>query len=415
MKNEDYVLRVYMSIYIISSFIIGVIVIVTMQNAGEVAILPISLSREALGLVLLIHLATLAFVLPFYQATKRFYIGFSKDYEIKLTFNNKRMHRIMLAILLIQTVYVIKAGYGNAGGEFENIYPRLTQLLNLLKIDSFFPIYFVCVREKKVIFWCNTALYLGMRLLQGWSGDILVIVLIEAYLYAKNHRLSINIRKILKRSVVLSGTAVLIGAGLYQVIYPVKFYFRTGYLQKISYAESVKNLISRFTNYPIDIAAIQNNNEIAAFHLQQGVKNAEIISFFRSLVPSAIFKNKDFSTLNAVILRTVYPELERGTSTDYNIFFYAYNLISINRLDFYAYVVVFIFLFLITKSLLKSFDNGGNDTNILYFILVFQIFYGISMENVFAYGYIGSAYLLLILTLSGIIKIIKQQKYEMSR
>lgn len=410
MRKEENILKIYTYMYLLSSVIISLMVVVTMQNTGEVAILPMRLERVDVGVIAILHVATLALILPAYYATKNVKLSLFRKEEIHFRFQKEWLHRFVLAILLIQTLYVIQAGYGNAGGNFNNTHPYLTLFLNMMKVDSFFLIYLVCANEKRWIYWFNTILFLGMRLLQGWTGEILAVFVIEAYLYVKHCKRHIPFGSLIKYPFLVSGVAILIGAVLYQILYPLKFFIRGLGVATLSYYEGLKHLVLRLTNFPIDIAAIQNNSKIAVLYMVQGVRNTEIIAFFRSLIPSALFSNKDFSTLNTAILQTVYPEMGGGTSTDYNLFLYLYNLISADPKSFILYIMFFAVLFLATKMLLQCLDDGSGDVNVLYFFLVFQCFYGSSLERVFAYGYIGASYVLVLLFLLGILRISRSQR-----
>lgn len=408
MQKEECVLKIYTFLYIIAAAIIGIIVIETMQNTGEASVLPVRLDRINIIFLLILHLLTLAVIFPFYKATKNINLYEKKRGKFQFTFRKKWLHRFVLAILLVQTIYVIQAGYGNAGGNFNNTRPCLTMVLNLMKISSFFPIYFVCAREKKFIYWCNTFLFLGMRILQGWSGEILSIIFIEAYLFLKYHRININLEKLLKHALALSSLAIMSGAILYKIVYPLKNYFRGWGFLGISYYEGLRNLVLRLTSFPIDIVAVQNNQEIATLYQVQGMRYAEIISVFRSLVPNAIFKNKDFSILNAIIMQTIYPDMTGGTSSNYNPFLYAYNLLSADIRGFFIYFIFSIVFFIITKKLLQCLDDGSKDVNILYFIFVFQCFTNGSLEVIYAYGYLGSIYILVLLLIFGIMRVSKR-------
>ena len=408
-SDERYIYRVYLGIYIMSSLFIGVMSIARYASLGEARFLRLSISRISMSLILVIHLLPLFLVPTFYKLNKRSHIRLSlsgRRFPSRFSLSYPLIHYFVLIVLIVQITYTMRTGHGRvlselsrgASSEYSS-----NPVLNMLNIGLFFPVYFVVAERNSKLYWINTALFFAYELICGWTGFILEIGFYEAFILLKSGK-GILLKKFLRLSIISVVVAIFMGAFLYQYAASYKDFIRYGYYSQLTYPEAVERLISRFTAYPVSVAGVQNHKVIADLY-RDNHWYTEVISVFRSMLPSSLMPNKQFRTMNNIVLQSIHPNLTNSTSTGYSILVLMFNLAESNFFAFGFWIISYMIFFTISKMVISAFDDGSHKTAALIFILGVQCLNGASIESLFGYGYIGMVYMLAIMLALRVIKL----------
>lgn len=391
----------YFSIYVISLIIIGIATMVTGKTFGEAE--NVNIDATGIFILLLVYLLTYAFFYSYYKKTENNIICIKKF--PKFVFNKKRIHTFYFVCLLISFWGTSMFGVGKLHAEVTTSFGFL---FNIIKFSEFFPIYYVAAREKnKRLYWINILIYCILRTTQGWIGWIMQIAIMELFFRCKERGW---IRRIVKlfRAKFLAMFGILFGTGLYYYVLPLKNVIRNGGKisdYSMSLFETFMALIERFCNFAVFTSAWQNASEIKNKYHVQNIALSEFKTLFIPLVPSFIMKNKEIRSLGNIVQWAMWPTLANRTSTGYGFLMYWYTLFRCSLGDFIICVIIFAFLFLLTCSILKGFDNEDHDIKILYFIFLIDIANGSPIVSIFSYGYIGALYLIVLMVLLGVIKL----------
>lgn len=407
--KEYYVFKIYVLFYLFSSIFIGVSTIINYQMYGEAMSVHLTLDKIDLIFLLILHCSTLLATIPLFKATKNLWIRFKKNH-IRIYFViDKKINVFVFIVLFLQLLFSLYSGNGVVGQDQDAPNSIIALFMNMLKISQFMPIYYVVARNvKKKIYWLNIMLWLIYQLACGWSQIILQIFILEFYLRIKTGSSGKFVQLLYKLNVLVSPILLMGGAIIYKYAWALKNTIRNGYIfLPLNYPDALSALISRFTSYPITVTAFQNQNKISALYQLQGIRFADIRAIFRPLLPGILMPNKSFRTLNNLVMQSIYPNITNTTSSGYCPWLIWWNLFSSDILDFLVYVVIFLLLFIISKTIIYMFDDGTKNVEILYFLLVFQFLSGSSAETMFGYGYIGLIYFIPIMVFFKIIRIKK--------
>lgn len=407
MHNEKYVLRIYRAIYVIATLIIGFMTIVTRKMYGEGVGISLRQDTGTLIILLAIDVGMLLLTIPVFNLLKnvRFTISHTGRGH-KLVLDQQKIHPFIFIIFILEIVFTLRTGNGVVGNTSQASGTMLSYIFNILKVNAFMPVYYIAARDtKKKLYWINIVLWLIYMILCGWSSTIMLIFFLEFYLRAKYRKSGYNTALLYRASAVIAGVATLAGGFFYKYLFAIKFTIRYGYnVAPLSYSEGLSKLILRFTSFPLAIVSWQNNDRIASLYQAQGVAYADVKSIFRSLVPGSLM-NKNFRTLNNIIIQSMYSDVTNTTSSDYPLPLFWMNLIHADLGDFIVYLMITILFLVISKKIIYWFDNGSGDVDILYFFLIFNFMSGYSIESLFGYGYMGLFYFISIMFILGIIKI----------
>lgn len=402
--NEKYVYKLYLNIYLIATLIIGISEIVQYKSLGEAPALILSFDRITLVLLLIIQVVSITLVLPVFGVTKK--IRFVPSLLNKgVYFEEKRSHIFIFVLLCLNIVFTFKTGNGVVGSSTNS---SISFIFNIIKIKPLMALYYVYFRNSaKKCFWVNSILYFVYELLCGWTGFILFYFICELFLFVRRKENSIIGGVILRFSSLLSILAMMCGAFLYRYLIEWKYRIRLGISVGIpSYSEALRQLMSRFTNYPITVLAAQNHRVIARLYISQNRPFAEVLNIFRPLLPRILMPNKDFRNLGNIVKQSMFLDIEKGTSTGYCPVLYWFNLAESDIGCFVVAVILFIVLFFVSKKIIYLFDNGTGNMDVLWFLFVASISCeGASLGTLFGYGYTSLVYTIPILFLLRVIKI----------
>lgn len=405
-KNEYSIYKIYRLLHVIPTIVLGIIMIIKGRTVGEEAIdIKLSLSGLKIFLLLVLQVITIELTTPLYVISKK--ISFNRN--VKCVFTNK-IHLFFLAIIIIQIWGTLLTGnmVDVVAGGIKETWNRsiFTTILNAIKISAVFPLYYVIARDDKPkkIYWINILLYVFWQIICGWSSIFLMVGILELYLRFRDKQNNFF------RWFAVTSTTLIFGFGtfLYKIVWPIKNQIRYGFsFDTPTFMESLEKLMSRFTNFPISLIALENNHKIAELYKTQGMWNAEIMVMFNTLLPRFIMPNKNFRPLANIVKQSIYSDIEIGTGTGYNFFIKEINLLYSNFACFILWNIILILLICSTVWILKAFDHGDNKTNILLYMLCFKIMNGGDFEAVFGYGYLGLIYMLPLMYITGVVKIIK--------
>ena len=406
MKNDELRDRfnifvgIYMQFYIIPTIIEGIMCIYTRTAIGDETLgLNLQFNRLQIFLLLLVRIAILLLAKPIFQLSQSVKLQIDKSHKFKSEFSHN-IHIFIFALFLVQLFATVLFGNGKVSvdGGSTTQHNFITTILSLLKIQCIFPLYYIFARdEKNKIYWINILMYILIRLTQGWSSVILQVVMFELFYFIMRTKNTKIIRALKYFPTLFISGLLFAGAFLYKFIWPLKHMIRYGYsVGTISFFESLEKLVSRLTDFPLSLVAYQNNSKIAALYKSQGIWNAEFLSFFRSLLPRNIMPVKEFRKFGNLVKQSIWLGIGTDTSSGYDPVARIINFISSNIVGLILVLLLFILLFWITKTLLASFDNylGGQ---LLLFMFIFDVVNGLDIETLFAYGYIGGIYILIIL------------------
>ena len=327
-------------------------------------------------------------------------------------FNTKRIHKFIFLVLLIK-IYgslILKVGVVNA-----TVNSSISFVFSMLKIEEFFPIYYVIARDKKrKLYWINIVLYSLLNLVQGWTGFILTIGFIELYFAIKANKINEKWKTFMPLGVPM---ILLFGAGIYKFAYPFKWVIRYGgkfSYYRVTFFQSLNKLVERLSNFPLQIIACQNEDTIIDYYRASEKILPEIQCMLRPLVPSFLMPDKDIRPINNLIIKSIYSKLNNKTGSGFGIVMYCKILSKANIMDFFVYIFLLILIFVFISSILKGFDNEENDISIIYYMLLTKLCMSASLEQVFSFGYFGALYMLAIMIFFRVIevKIYKKRKYK---
>ena len=416
-KNEYNVLKIILKLYIFATFAIGIMEIVSYTSLGEAQGMQLRVDRMDILIILIIQVASLAFVYPLFLHTKepKIHVRGFKNWHFEI--NYKRVHYVTFCLLLAELLFSVKTGNAILGREVSS---RFSFLFNLFKISVWMPVYYVCAREKKkMIYWSNVILYVVYEFLCGWSGQILTVVFLELFLRVKHKDFGRITRLFFRFNTFLTIAAFAIGSFLYSRVYSLKNSIRYGLafgsIPPLSIFEGAEALLSRFTNFPITVAAVQNHSKIASLYQIQGRSLWEIETILSPLLPRFIMPNKEFRPLSNIVKLAIWDDQPKGNGTGYNFFVYWFNILESNLICFLLGIVIFLVLFLISRKIILMFDDGSHDVEVLYFLFLTSLFAETSLSNNFGYGYISLVYTIPIFMIVGAIELKRTIQYSDTR
>lgn len=400
-KSEITAFRILLKIYVYSALIAGIITIINMKCYGGMGNMQIKLNRVQLLLLLGIYILPFFCVIPLYHWMQRVNVVVAGN-ELKLNFDKKKIHYVMLVLLLAELIFLRKTGVGIL--EQRNT-SKFSFIFNFFKIEKFFEMYYVLARNtKKPLYWINVAIFIWYRFSAGGTSILLFVFFVEIYFFMKYKKCWINqIAKKISGFVVLS--AIFIGSYLYKFLYPYKFLVRIGIAFQITYSDAVGKLLGRLSYFSNTILAVQNHAKIAQLYQLQGKWDAEIANILKSMIPSFIMHDKSFRPLSNLIWQSESANIADNVGTTWNVFVYFYNLMESSFACFVFVIIIEMVVLFFTIWLLKAFDNENHDANLLLFYFALQVMMGGTLTNLFSYNYLGCIYPIVFFLIFGVIKV----------
>lgn len=256
----------------------------------------------------------------------------NRKYITRITFSYKRrtLELALIIFFLLQILFAYKFKIGAAGGHSGN---KFSALMNLINIEAFFPIYYFLYRDKiNIRFYIVIILYITLKVVQGWSGFILNLFFIEAFYRIYKGKIGIKF-------ILIIPIVILFGGLVYQIMYPVKIFMRTGSFETITYIEALIKLITRLSCFSNCCAAYEFSANILRYNEVLNVPHGDILYFFNAITPSSLY-DKSFQPLNRLFLLGV---LNKGGFANFDCgSTYYYLLFKVSIFDFIIYFGILI-------------------------------------------------------------------------
>jgi hypothetical protein len=315
-------------------------------------------------------------------------------------FDKSRISSFLFLVIVANLFFYFITGVGRAGSWERN---PISFLFNLFNLDFLVLIFFCLYRKDSGFkFWFIIILYFIFQISKGWTSFFLTFALLE-FSYRSDKR---GFGKLL----FLVPFGFFIAALFYQFLYPFKNYIRFGFFEAISYLEALIKLFERFSFFSHTLVGYQNSDLIVSLYNGYGYQHTEIIGFFRSVVPSFLFKNKDFRGMGNLIMQSVYPAITPTTTSNMGFFSYFYNLIKISFVDFCLYLCMFSVLTFLYKIVIdmvipeKTKSKSVLSTSVIFLIYFIRLFGSGSLEGLH-YGWFSIIWTYVFLFLVKIIRI----------
>lgn len=265
---------------------------------------------------------------------------------------------------LLGIVAVMLYGYGVAGISSSEVTPNfIIRLISYISPDSFFLIYYGQVRgEKKP--YINIVLYLISATLRGWSGAILVILLIEFFYQL----LKLSFWKIFVKQVVI----IILILSILPLIFATKTRMRGGEADVQSVELSALMLFNRLQHYTNVCMIAQNHSSI-----ENSLNKHEILPYYQDNEIGSRLARVDSQSIQSYLVDNflvpdfLYKKVSWHTHTGIAGWLY---LLSIYEIPIYfLYLLLIILLpYIIVAILIK--DRGV--IPILHMLSVFYVFHG---------------------------------------
>ncbi|SDP84667.1 hypothetical protein SAMN04515624_1407 [Eubacterium maltosivorans] len=390
--------RIVITIYCLCHGILAVFMIQSREYVGEaksMAILKVSNIVIILNLIIIVVGYILLYC--YYLKTK------DKKTKFKVIVEKKKFHIFFLVLLCFSFLFFLLTDVGKAG---TNNRSTFSFLFSMFSIKALFPFYYFLGREKKIIYVFNIVIFVLYRLLQGWSGFLFDIFIYELFLYCSKHKDKIKFKNI--KIFFYSFLALLFSGVIYQYIYGLKNYIRyeVSKINFLTFRQGLIEITNRLSFFPQATAALQNQEIIKSIYINYSpMPLKEIIAFFRPIMPSFIMTNKIFLSINAIAKQSMVMYPIENTSLNIGIISYA---ISLFNADLMAGIIWIILLFVSIKAIriiIKSLEEYQGQLDILYFILLINVYNIGSLETVIASNYIPLLFMFPVLWFLKIFKI----------
>lgn len=326
----------------------------------------------------------------------------TRNFEIHINYN--AFHKFMSLFLIIATFYCIYTGDNFAlRGNTNSSSP----IASLLQVDGIFVFYYCsCHEDNRSFTLFNGILYVLYKIILGYAGAILSVFFLELYYRTKDR----NFNQV--KVGVLAALALIGGGMLYSVVYPLKFAIRYNkefnLSDRITLYEGISNLCLRFSHLHTDLYVRNHFQDFIYAYKRQNIFMMEFKSIFRSLIPSAIFKNKYFYAIG-----TLMHNLPSGMNI-YNgsdcsgILEYLHLLITVDPLSFIGWIIVFVICTAFIKSVCTWLQTYDGQFDYFYFDLFFVEFSTLgNLGALFTDTYIKVIFFIPLLFVLGIFKVDK--------
>lgn len=273
----------------------------------------------------------------------------------KLEPNKKWMDYLIFFMIILYIFLYIKFGYGKAGVTVR--LRGLTAVMMLLPLNEFFLLYH-CFRGQRRSYYFNLILYIALSLIQGWSGSLIILILLEFIIRNKN-KLNKNKLKITIKVLILSY--------LYKYLLMFKQMIR-GKVQEITYIDGLDHILGRISQFPNISFIVGNRNSIMSSVKNEIGNFFYVKEFFINFLPKSSLGLSNFRNVNA-ILGVDYLGRSQGTSVLTGVLGKA---ILMNYYEVFVYIIFLVLLIFSYVKISKLF--GSENLNYLVYLQVLFLF-----------------------------------------
>lgn len=322
--------------------------------------------------------------------------------------NDSKFTVFMFFYLILYTVYALCSGDVRAGSEkvtsssiFASLWPP----------NGIFLFYYCIEREKhKCSVYLISVLFVVYNFMNAYTGIIFMLPIIELYFRKRK-----KMQKFL--APLAAGGAVVLGGGLYSILYPLKFYLRNGSSPNpLSLIDGINNLCLRFSHLKTTVYSKNNFQIIINKYKLQAIDLIEAKGFFRPLIPSLLYENKLFSNFGSIVhnLQTGYSLSNGSDSPD--ILTYANLIIKSDLWGFILWVLLIIICLYVIRYICCCFQYKNGQFDILYFWIIVN---GMSicgnLESLFSGTYLKIIFFIPLLWVTGVIRIVYRGNYKLTQ
>lgn len=319
--------------------------------------------------------------------------------DINISFVRPRLEFFLIVIILVKFVFSLTTGIGKAASDVSG--NPLSTLVNMMNSDLLFLIYYLSYREdlnRNFVF--IVLIYIIDQVVRGWTSIFLTIAYLEIFVHLNDKR---AIKYLLFLPLIF-----FIGAFVYKFLYPLKFFIRLGYFEQISYGDAIIKLFERLSWFSHSCVSFQNSDKIVNLYKEYGYSGTELKSFWKPILPSFLM-NKDFRTINNLLMASVYPAYPKTTSANFGILGLACIIAKISFWDLFFYLVAIVvntffyklFIDMVTPSESTYVSYAGNFILFRYFSTIFS---NGCLEHI-SYGWVSIIWTYVFLYMIGTIKI----------
>lgn len=374
----------YLFIYCIFTIVpiiinaLWIIVLREFRGEFQYSTLPVLLRTE--DILFLLLMGILFFIVSYfvYQTLNSKRIIISTRYMVSV--NRKRLEFYIILMIAINFLLYVTTGIGKAGGAYQQ--KSWTFLIYFWNYDFFFWIYYYRYakqRTKKYTF--IVILFCLFQFVQGWTAFVFNIFLSEVFIRCDSKKFSF-------KAIFLTPLFFLGGSALYTLMYPLKFWIRTGNLKWITFIDGVLRLSERLSFFSYSAVAVQNKDIVLDLFYDFNSEYGEAMSFFYPWVPSFLLPNKSMRLLNNVVMLSAYPNFGTDTSAGLG-FAYPYLLKEMRipiLLLFGMLVALYIFINkILIDNLAVNDECGYNFSSYMFFLVVLNIFNGYTFRRIGTY------------------------------
>lgn len=278
--------------------------------------------------------------------------------KIKFEKNFFKYSNLILILLIVNYIILVLGKI--------NYFPEITFIKYQAIFSSIIPLrelvyIYICLyrEENKNIYKLIIIFFIFLYLLQGWTGHILIIVLLEFFY---NKKIKIKFRYIFLIPFLLK---------ILQALVNFKFFIRNGYSPNYNLFQTTQALIDRF-NFFNSICLLYEKINTIPFEIYEKIIKFE---YFRqsllALVPSPnLLRIKELRVFSRYFVQLVYPGVE--SHSDIGLLGSVVLYFHFNKREALVYVVYIVFLLLFLKFLFDKFQNR-NIYNLYFIYLWFLI------------------------------------------
>lgn len=298
-----------------------------------------------------------------------FYIVSFKDYHLKSDNkkikDNKKLDLMIMMIIILNYYYTIRFGLGlsnNVVYQTDLIHKIIAIFLNRLNMNSFFYIYMCLQKKNTTKYIINVILFVILNLLRGWSGFLLVIILILLYKKIKGR---ISFSKTFKLSLLS-----LLLIKLYQYVDSFKYYIRIGVFgEKKNIIESIIKFSNRLSGL-YDLYFIQYYDSIYINLFEKYYSNFNFLK--EHIVYLIPLKNTTgYISSGHILQHAVYGHKIPSVNGLGGIFGILLLIYKVSKIEFIITIFIIIGLYKLTLFILKKIQNKALNFIYFYFWLNF--------------------------------------------
>lgn len=343
-----------------------------------------------------------------YVIAYRFYIktriikknkGFYFDVKVN------RLNWFFMFLVITRIAYSLLTGYGLAESTAST---SGSILFSLFSIHSIFMIYYCIARREKdrKIYWINIGLYVLLRMVEGYTGVLIIITVCEFYFRLKDRRWynrSFS-PKVLGGIIGIETFVLIVGGYLYSFLRPFKYALRLGTpYEKLTYSMGVSYLVQRFSTLSSSVRVASHYEDVVRFYQSQ-VDFAEIKAFFRPLLPRAVMPVKEFFSVGSAVAAVPSGIYNFGISDGVGVVEHAKILLDSDFTTFIIWLNLYILAIVFIRYIIRIFQKEPGELNMLYFFFCIAFVESGNLETMFSQTHLK---VLLFIPLMWFLRIIK--------